>query len=71
MPQTRLARNQRLRRNRQTELVREVIPLCNRNSAGVQFKEFMGLIQSARGTGVMLRAEITTLILRSYALTEN
>ena len=41
MPQTRLARNQRLRGNRQTELVREVIPLCRKSGAGVQCKESM------------------------------
>jgi len=41
MPQTRLARNQRLRGNRQTELVSEVIPLCRRSGRGVQCKESM------------------------------
>jgi hypothetical protein len=33
MPQTRLARHQRLRGNRLTQLVREVIPLCNSSEA--------------------------------------
>lgn len=33
MPQTRLARNQRLRWNRLTQMAREVIPLCNKIGA--------------------------------------
>ena len=33
MPQTRLARHQRLRGNRLTQRVREVIPLCSNSEA--------------------------------------
>jgi len=55
MPLTRLARNQRLRENRQTELVGEVIPLCNTSGAGVQFKEFIVAIKRAFVTRVVLR----------------
>ena len=45
---SRRACNQRLREHRQTELVREVIPLCNKIGAAVQRK---GSIQGIRPAG--------------------
>jgi hypothetical protein len=46
MPQTRLARNQRLRRNQLTELVCEVTSLSHEIGAMVQFKDFIETIRS-------------------------
>jgi len=42
-----LARKQQLSGNRLTELVRQVIPLCNSTAAKVQRKKMMGAISAA------------------------
>jgi hypothetical protein len=47
-----LARKQQLGGNLLTELVRQVIPLCNRSGARVQLKEFMGVIHAGGVTQV-------------------
>lgn len=44
---SRQARNQRLREDRHTELVREVVPVCCKIGAVVQRKELIDLIRPA------------------------
>jgi hypothetical protein len=52
MPQTRLARNQRLRRDRQTEPEREVIPLCNRSGQQSNSKNLWERFRAVFGASV-------------------
>jgi len=68
MPRSWLARNQRLRGNRQTKPAGEVTPLCNRGGAGVQRKESMRTIQR---TGVPRDQSLSALLDPSCLLTEN
>ena len=57
MPQTRLARYQRLRWTPAAEPGCEVIPLCSKCSATVQFKDSIGIINLRAVTGVITRQE--------------
>ena len=57
MPQTRLARHQRLHGNRLTQLVREVIPLCNKSPGESNAKnlyEGFGKRERSNGSGIAI-----------------